>query len=376
MPKTWFDALEIQADAQGQQPHVLRLGDARLLVTEHGARMLACELPDVDHNLFFASDFSNKDGTRGTLTGGDRVWISPEIGYFWPTLDDALRDPKGTADTPAEIDPAAWHDMQPGDEDRVELACGMSLTDMRGGASGKLLLQREIIAERSGTAELPGLAAASFVVTNTVELQEDADGGYCAGTWDILQVPAGGTLICPTTRPLDLTEDVRSYYDPFGDRHVSVDDARVRFRIDGRRRVKLGLRPEHTTGRMAYYRPLSHGDDARASLILRVFAPMPGEPYCDVPITDPRNAQLLAGQARGPLLGGDCLQAYNDDGDAFGGGPDVTFGEMEYHDPCVIGGEGPSKRTGTCVTHVVAGPDATVRAWGEQTLGCAIDPLT
>ncbi|MEM9752062.1 MAG: hypothetical protein AAF916_01605 [Planctomycetota bacterium] len=371
MPNTWFDALEIQAQAEEQNPHVLRSGDARLLVAEHGARVLACELPGLDENLFFTTDFTNADGSRGKLTGGDRLWIAPEIGYFWPTLDDALRNPKDTAVVPGQIDPAAWHDMHPEDEDRVELATGMELTDMRTGKAGKLIAQREIIAERSGTADTPDLVSMSFVVTHRLELQPDGtDDGFVAGAWDILQIPPGGTLICPTTKPLDLAADVRSYYEPFGYRHVALNDQAARFRIDGARRIKAGIRAEGTTGRMAYYRPLP---DGRASLILRIFAPMPGESYCDVPITDPRNASPTEQQQ--PILGGDCFQIYNDDGDAFGGGPGVTFGEMEYHDPCVIGGQTPAKRSGTSVTHIVAGPADAVREWGQTMLDCAIEPL-
>ena len=372
MSRTWFDALEIQAEAQQQKPHVLRVGDARLLVAEHGARVLACELPGVDHNLFFTSDYTNKDKSQGMLTGGDRLWIAPEVAYFWPSLDEALRDPKHTAETPEQIDPAAWHDMHPGDQDRVELACGMTLHDKRDGTTGSIVATREIIAEHSPCFDAAELTGVSFLITHTLELQDNSGFGFCAGAWSILQVPPRGTLICPVTRRLSLNDDVRSYYEPFGDRHVVCEDGRVRFLIDGKRRIKQGIRAEHTTGRMAYYRPL---DDGRSTLILRVFAPLPGEPYCDLPRDDPRHRQLAAREQAGPVLGGDALQSYNDDGDAFGGGPEVTFGEMEYHDPCVIAGEGPSKRTGTSVTHVVAGPDAAVRAWGQQMLGCEIAGL-
>ncbi|NJO56652.1 MAG: hypothetical protein HC834_10335 [Rhodospirillales bacterium] len=173
---------------------------------------------------------------------------------------------------------------------------------------------------------------------------------------------------------------MRSYYDPFGTRHVSVGERCVRFLIDGRRRIKMGLRPEHTTGRMGYYRALG---DGRATLIVRVFASLPGEPYCDLPRDDPRHRALQLGESSGPVLGGDALQAYNDDGDAFApkagqasvDAKDVTFGEMEYHDPCVISGRAPGERGGTCVTHVVVGADASVRAWGASLLGCEIEPL-
>ncbi|MEO0586619.1 MAG: hypothetical protein AAF078_03175, partial [Planctomycetota bacterium] len=154
----------------------------------------------------------------------------------------------------------------------------------------------------------------------------------------------------------------RSYYEPFGDRHVAVEGDCVRFLIDGKRRTKMGLLPEHTTGRMGYYRPLG---DGRSSLIFRAFAALPGEPYCDLPVDHPAHDAAAAGEDHPEMFRGDGLQAYNDDGDAF---PGTSFGEMEYHDPCVIAGRGPTSRTGSCVTHVMAGPDEAVRAVGRELL--------
>jgi hypothetical protein len=150
--------------------------------------------------------------------------------------------------------------------------------------------------------------------------------------------------------------DVTSYYDPFGPRHVLADGRRLRFLIDGRRRIKMGLRAQWTTGRMACYRSIT---DGRAILIVRIFNPQPGEPYADVP----RSADITT------RTGGDCLQAYNDDG-TFGG-----FGEMEHHDPAVIVGSGPTQRGGGFVTHVFTGPDRAVRAAGEALLGVEVSPI-
>ncbi|MEM6459186.1 MAG: DUF6786 family protein [Planctomycetota bacterium] len=366
---TWFDDLHAQVTSQGQRPHVLHNGAGRLLVCEHGARVLACELPGVDHNLFFHTDRTADDGGPGMVTGGDRFWIAPEVVYFWPTLDEAMRDPKGTAETPPAIDPANWGRLEYTRDVTHSLETNIKLRDRLRHRSFEVAATRAWDVEAPGPPEISGvgrLACVSFSLRNTLTLCFGKETpGMVAGAWDILQVPPTGTLICPTAA----RAEVRSYYEPFGDRHVAVSDADVRFLIDGRRRVKMGLRAEHTTGRMGYYRPV---DEQTSTLIVRIFAPLPGEPYGDVPRDDPRNRQLERGEIEGPILGGDCLQAYNDDGDAFGGGPDVTFGEMEYHDPGLVVGRGPTSRRGSCVTHVMAGPDDAVRAAGRELLGVEV----
>ncbi|MEM9883019.1 MAG: hypothetical protein AAF800_08895 [Planctomycetota bacterium] len=363
---TWFDTLHQQMIADCQQPHVLACGSGRLLVCEQAARVLACELPGVGHNLFFHTDRTADDGGLGPVTGGDRLWIAPEVAYFWPTLDDALRDPKGTAKTPAAIDPGEYtgaNGVWDGTGVSVE-AMVEGISDVRSGATGVFAMTRDIFPVSAPRFDVASddLAIASFAIVNGLERYS---GELLIGAWDILQVPPMGTLICPTVG----RAEVRSYYEPFGDRHVVVSDTDVRFLIDGKRRIKMGLRAEHTTGRMGYYRP---ADGQTSTLIVRIFAPLPGEPYGDVPRDDPRNRQLERGEIEGPILGGDCLQAYNDDGDAFGGGPEVTFGEMEYHDPCLVVGRGPTSRSGSCVTHVMAGPDDAVRAVGGALLGVEV----
>ena len=161
-------------------------------------------------------------------------------------------------------------------------------------------------------------------------------------------VPPAGTLVCPTTRRVL----PRSYYEPFGDKHVVVDDTSVRFTVDAAHRIKMGLRPEHTTGRMGYYRPLAGGE---SSLIVRVFPVYPGELYVDIPRDHPHDQRS----------GGDALQAYNDD---LTYGP---FGEMEFVAPAVMVG-GCTARHTACVTHALVGPDAAVREAGAALLGVSI----
>ncbi|MEM0915649.1 MAG: DUF6786 family protein [Planctomycetota bacterium] len=394
---TWFDDLHQRVADEGQRPHILQAGDdgsgggGRLLITEHGARVLACELPGVDHNLFFHTDRTGEGGAKGKVTGGDRLWIAPETAYFWPTLEDARLDPKGTAETPEAIDPAAYEVVDVEERLGVILAASRTrLHDKRDGVS--IEFERTRYRRLASFSQLPfeiedelvgfGWQAGNSV---SVNISEDASTphpvGKVVGAWDILQVPVGGTLICPTT--INLAESdrytageqshcktpnagPRSYYEPFGDRHVAVEDDCVRFLIDGQRRTKMGVLPEHTRGRMGYYRELGGG---HSSLIFRAFASLPGEPYCDLPVNHPAHDAVAAGKDHPEMFRGDALQAYNDDGDSF---PGTSFGEMEYHDPCVIAGRGPASRTGSCVTHVMAGPDAAVRRVGRELLGVEV----
>ena len=317
----------------------LQAGDGRLLISPHGARILACELPGVDGNLFYNNDAN---------TGGDRLWIAPEVAYYWPSLDKAREDPVKHAITPPQVDPGNYQTEETWD-DGIHLTNSFELTDCRDGKQIQLKVHRLISRSDPPVIELTGLKTASFSITNRVWLQ-GGDADAVAGAWDILQIPSTGTLICPTTHRVEPTR----YYDPFGDKHVQADDTRVRFLIDGQRRIKMGIPAEATTGRMGYYRMV--GDIA--TLIVRIFAPLPGETYVDVP----RSADASV------RLGGDCLQAYCDDG-TYG-----DFGEMEYHDPAVIVG-GPADRVGACVTHVFAGDDHAVRAAGQALLGVSVIPI-
>lgn len=368
----WYDRIVAALDAQEFKHVTLQAGAARLLVTEHGGRILACAMPGVADNLLYHPPFMEDAASRKSIAGGDRLWIAPEVGWFWPSLDEARANPKDTAQTPGSIDPGYFGITEQGDG-HVLLDNRIDVTDCRDGKSLALYATRAVRVI-DGPAGLPdGVACGSFAITNSLSFADDtSDAGAVAGCWDILQVPGDpenpGTLICPTTGDVEPT----SYYDPFGERHVAVDKAsanggRVRFLIDGDRRVKMGLPAGVTTGRMGYYRALG---DGQASLIVRIFAPLPGEPYCDIPRDAPDDQRL----------GGDALQAYNDDGDAFAGppesdAPDTTFGEMEYHDPALVAGQAPETRTGTCVTHVLVGPDDAIKHAGWELLGAGIEPI-
>jgi len=350
----WFDQIDTAIESAGHQTHRLIAADGELLVSERGARIIGCRLSGVDENLFWhGTDMQEAPGSREaaeafSIAGGDRLWIAPEVGWYWPSIEKAREDPGKFADTPKQIDPGEYL-TDSASPVHAQLSTRMKLTDVRDGKSIELAVSRQVRVIDHPFGLPSDIKCASFAITNVL-LCRGGDDGAVAGAWDILQVPPTGTLICPTVCAID---SPRSYYDSFGDRHVRVGDRAVRFLVDGKRKIKMGLLAELTTGRMGYYRKLNA---TTSSLILRQFATMPGEPYADLPIHEDETKRI----------GGDCLQAYNDDGNAGG------FGEMEHHDPAITVGQGPASRAGTSITHILVGPDESVRAYGETLLGAAI----
>jgi len=355
MTPDWFDQLDTAAQAQDHPTHRIIAGDGMLLVTELGARIMGCTLPGVGGNLFFHHESMLDPDKASRPFGGDRLWIAPETGWYWPSLEKAREDAGKHAATPPQIDPGQYT-TDSASPAHAQLSNRLSLTDIRDGKKIELAVSRQIRAIGAPAGLPADLMCASFGITHVL-LARGGDDGAAACCWDILQVPPTGTLICPTTTDPKAIEEPTSYYEPFGEKHVARDEQAVRFLIDSQRKVKMGLKPEHTTGRMGYYRQLN---DGMSTLIIRIFGPLPGEPYPDIPIE-------VADQQK---LGGDCLQAYNHDNGGTSG-----FGEMEYHDPAVIVGDGPQARTGTSATHILAGPDASIRTYGQRLLGVPVNPI-
>lgn len=375
----WFDRLFHAAQQAGQNPLIWQYagrdqtpstdaGGPRLLVLPKAGRIMACQMPGVSENLFFHHHMLEDAGQAGDVLatgggiGGDRLWIAPETAFMWKNLADISHDLASHAHTPPAMDPAAYRVAFQSDT-HLQLTTDMELEDDRSSQSLSLRVSRQF-QQIDPPWQLPAeLHAMSFAIRNDITLIQGGDQTH-AGTWDLLQLPAGGTLICPT---LLKAESVRSYYEPL-DEHVRVTDDAVLFRIDSKKRCKLGLLPELTTGRMGYYKKETHSSSQSTStkrttsklmstLIVRSFLSCPGQTYIDLPVDE-----ILQGKRQG----GDALQAYNHNTS------DMAFGEMEYHDPAVLAKNGPASSGGQCVTHVLAGPDELIRQEGKKLLGVAL----
>ncbi len=353
----WMDRITAAVSAASAQTMTLDAGDGQLLLLPYGARIIGCAIDGVQGNaLWHHPDAEDPDAMkrvvdqREVLFCGDRLWISPEVAYHWPDVDVARSDPFATYIFDPEVDPGRY-EVVGSDSGRLHLRAEMSLTDHRDDKRIELRVERQISVETEPSTIFPdSLKRLSFSIRNTLTAT-GGDEGAVAGAWDILQLPATGTLVCPTT---GRASEPNCYFGAFGDKHVRHGDRAVYFLIDAGRQIKMGIAADETTGRMAYLRALGGG---RSVLIMRILAPQPGAPYVDLPLARPREQRT----------GGDCVQAYNDD-NGLG-----QVGEMEYHDPAVIVGRTPATRTGASITHVLTGPDADIQAIGQELLGV---PLT
>lgn len=322
--------------------YTLDAGDGQITIARQRARVLAARLSGVKENLFY-------EDANGT--GGDRLWISPENAYFWPDTELAGKAFKSdrenlfnTYKIPEAVDPGKYEVADFSDRHVTLINADIHLTDRRVDKKIHVDAQRQVRVVDKPKGLPSGLSVASFAITNTLTLK-GGDEGAVAGAWDLVQVPWGGVIICPTVHAIK--QSPASYYDPFGDSVTWTDD-QIRFAVNGKAQTKMALPPEVTTGRMGYLK----GN----TLIVRIFAPMIGEPYVDMPVTADKSLRF----------GCDCLQTYGDNG-FFG-----PFGEMEYHDPALVVGRSPSVRSNTCVTHVLAGDEAAIHEAGAILLGVDI----
>ena len=78
----FFERLEAALRDRAVTAHVLGSGTGRLLITELGARALACRLAELDENVFFHDPAMEQAATFQGIAGGDRLWIAPEVAYY------------------------------------------------------------------------------------------------------------------------------------------------------------------------------------------------------------------------------------------------------------------------------------------------------
>lgn len=112
-----FDRLQASWEELDAGPQMLQTSGGRVLVSRVGARALAVDFdgdvaglaervgPEFWTPSALLAGAGGAGGTAAEVGGGSRLWIAPEIGWFWPSLELARQDPVAHAATPGEIDP-------------------------------------------------------------------------------------------------------------------------------------------------------------------------------------------------------------------------------------------------------------------------------
>lgn len=267
--------------------------------------------------------------------GGDRLWVSPEIDWFWGTR----KQPDFSQYTvPAPVDPGRWRvDRQARGFCRIHQVA--TIRHRHRSTTLRCELARSFtLVHPPDDCELD--QALAYQTDNELRIL-DGQKGQPIGLWSLLQVPNGGEVVIPCRqRPASRLH--------FGSVPAALKERgkrELRFRITGDQQYKIGVRNESVTGHIAYARPVGNN----YLVIYRRFFPQPWRCYCDRPM----DAQQTPG---------DAVQVYNDGG-AFGG-----FGEMEYHTPSLTVGQGPDRLLDTSLTIVGLLPRQRWRSWQERWL--------
>jgi len=242
--------------------------------------------------------------------GGDRLWFSPELDYYWKGAPDWKNITN--YEVPAAADPGSYtfDDSQHGS---IALHNAGQLVNRANGRRTGFEVSRTIRMTPSPLADNDPLRRQiDYVGVETSHVLQFV--GPEAGRldlWHLLQVPVGSVLIVPYAEDASTAAKTPvSYALPGG--WIERPD-KLLWRYGGTAQAKIGLSASALTGRTAVLQQLG----SEYCLIIRKFSVDENAKYADHPYGEPRTDQ--------------AFQAWDGMG----------FGEMEYHCPMLDAQSGP-----------------------------------
>lgn len=278
--------------------------------------------------------------------GGDRLWLSPELDYFWHGVPDWKQF--SNYRTPVDIDPGRYEFVHTG---------GKSI-DLRGkGAlTASSANQQSLSFELTRTLRMapppissgdPLMREINYIGVESSHILKvnDSTASARVDLWHLLQVPVGSVLIVPLNpKASDRERQPLSYGLPGS---WKVHENYLLWKYGGDAHAKFGLSAVALTGRSAVVRRLDTGDWC---LIVRQFSADPKATYGDHPYAIARNDQVF--------------QAW----DGYG------FGEMEYHSPVIGGATQSQELEEQDQLWAFGGNEAAIVRLGSRLLGVDIAP--
>jgi hypothetical protein len=262
--------------------------------------------------------------------GGERLWIGPEIAYFWDGVPDWTNFSNYRKQV--DIDPGHYS-FDPG-ASAITLKADMTLASYRDQTTPSFSVRRRI-EQAQAPLDVPG--AAFTGVTLTTEATFSDTGAGTIDLWQVLQVQPGSQMVVP----LRAAEDPLAY-GRVGGWQRKPD--RITWTFTGTETAKLGLSARAATGRAASLYRDGHGI---CELIIRDFDVGGDADYVDHPYGMPRTDQVF--------------QAW----DGFG------FGELEVRSKGVQAAQG-RKFSTTNSIWIFAGAEEAVREIAHALLDLAI----
>ncbi|MGL5437277.1 MAG: hypothetical protein ACRDBO_18185 [Lachnospiraceae bacterium] len=335
---------------------VLELNDNwKIIVSSHGGHIYGPFSEGCPEGIFWMTDevgdpeaFGNMIASKTWNTGGDRVWIAPEIQF---NIRERARF-RETLKTPATIDPGNFKlDRK---QDVVSL-CQAIVLESRNTVSGMIDIRfRQQILKAPNPLRkagdhmelMDGMEYCGF--EQIIDLSCSGDPGIFAEGWDLLQIRPKGRLYIPMYRVSQGTD----HYEAVGDMET-IGDNGIFLSITGTQRYKVAYKSVYVTGRFGY---LADSDTEDSYLIIKNFPNNPSCMYSEEP----------------PLQTGDrgySIHIYNDDGNSGG------FAEMECNLYTIGQPTGLSHASCRVSTWIFVGNRKKLGGIAELLLGCNMETV-
>jgi hypothetical protein len=277
-----------------------------VLVLPRGARVLGVDLGC--GNLLWVNpqvtDILRKGGWN---IGGIRTWISPERAFFYddPQTFKGWRCPSG-------IDPAKFRIVSR-NASKIQLQSTISAKEMISGETlnGEIIKKVELKEVNRKEKSL----SATIMIHDTLTVRDFASP---LALWILLQVPPGDDGRGAVTIPVIQNSKPIHYFDRIPSSHLRVFKDHVEFIIDGKKELKLGIRPEDLPNpkkASLSYRLRRVGVDALITMSSQTGANRQDE-CVDLARSDPNGSKAV-------------VQTYNSDLKSSG----LSFGELEIQGP-------------------------------------------
>lgn len=294
----------------GMRWEVLDIGDGwQIVVTEHGGHVFGPFCDTYPEGVFWIPEFIRNENAykqliteRNWNTGGDRIWIAPEIQF---NIKNRSRF-RETLEQPKSMDPGFFAMHRKGNQIHLEQNLDMESYNT---VTGTMHLDFHRVIQKAenplrklsdADALMEGLSYCGY--EQVLDLKASSEQDIYAESWDLLQIRPRGTLFIPMYRPTRGTD----HYEPTGDHEYCVENG-VCLKITGDCRYKIAYKAASLTGRFGY---LADSQTEDSYLIIINYPNNPSALYSEEP----------------PLIEGDTgysIHIYNDDGNSGG------FAEME-----------------------------------------------
>ena len=294
----------------GMRYEVMEIGEGwKIVVSRHGGHVFGPFSEQYTDGLFWIPESVKNPAEYKKLienqiwnTGGDRVWIAPEIQF---NIRDRYRF-RETLDTPKTIDPGEFSMKRDGESIILKQSLDLESYNTVTGTA-HIEFERTLLKALNPLRKLPDydilMKSVSYCgFEQVLDLTAESGQQIYAESWDLLQIRPRGCLYIPMYQAVRGTD----HYEPAGD-HEYLAGHGVALRITGDSRYKIAYKSAVLTGRFGYLADEKNGE---SYLIIINYPNNPSAMYSEEP----------------PLREGDTgysVHIYNDDGNSGG------FAEME-----------------------------------------------